>query len=298
MALPIWADGVFDSCMPTAASGSAQMDSNLKERWLACRTRFEQRWDMLRPDLWRVPEGQAPYEAFKNRWRYCNPSEQDARYTILYCAVRLDLDSSIGRLPPENIGPTVKELADINQKIAQGASELAALFRKRAKIKRDGFIDDRLGGPVGPDPFRLLEALCVATLNVPRLEFFGLLAKPSLEQLLRYARDVSHVEPEWPDLLDQVALCSARVASPVGGGDVAVFSSGTKATKWSRWALRLLGSLDDQTPYPPGFLRACLTYGQLATLLEAALDAPAGAYNEEQIGKLVRAYEKRMKAPQ
>ncbi len=291
MDLPTWADGVFDSLEPTGRVGNDE----LKKRWFECRQRFERRWDILRPELWRVPVGAEPYAVFKRSWIYYHPSEQDVRYQILYCAVTLDIEAGMGLLP-EKVAPAVKELAYLNVKIAQRASDLAELFRRRAEIKDGGHIDDRCSDIRDPDPYRLLEALCAATLNTPRLEFFGLLAKPSLEKLLRYARDVSHIEPEWPDLLNQLSICGERVVRPIGAGNVAVLSSGTNATKWSRWALRLLGMLDDQLPYPPSFLRSCLTHGQLATLLEITLDAPDGSYNEEQMGKLARAYEKRMKS--
>lgn len=296
MVLPEWADGVFDSLEPTDIPGVVTAVANEKKRWLECRQRFESRWDILRPELWRVPVGANPYAEFKRKWVYHHPSEQDVRYQILYCAVTLNSGDVMG-FPPERIAPAVKKLTDINAKIAKGASALAELFRQRAAvIGPDGHISDRPSGVNGPDPYRLLEAFCAAALDTPRIEFFGQLAKPSLEKLLRYARDVSHLEPEWPDLLDQLSLCSERVARPTGAGNSAVLSSRTKATKWSRLALRLLGELDDQPPYPPGFLRNCLTYGQLATLLEIALDAPESAYNDEQLGRLVRAYDARRAA--
>jgi len=279
MTFPEWADGVFESMRPDA--GPQLM------WWRACRRRFELRWSDLQSDRWNVPTGAEAYSAFGR-----DASAWHARCSILYSAVTLDVEADMGMLP-EKVGPAVRELTDINAKIVQCASDLAALFRRRAEIKSgDVYIDDQRVDLTSPDPYRLLAALRSAALNTPRLEAFGSMSRRDLDRLLLNKQFCDYVEPEWPDLLDQLTTSSERVVA-IGDGDAAVLASGTKATKWSRWALRFLGELDAQPQYPRGFLRGCLTYGQLATLLEIALDATAGSYGEEQMRKLSHAYARR-----
>lgn len=286
MALPEWAQRAFEKHKPHGVDRNAPNPTRLAW-WEACKRRFELRWADLAPDEWRVPQEHVCY-ALLRRTVILEPTDY-VRMCILETALDLAWKKSTGYLPRE-VASAVSELESLNIQIADAARNLAALFRLRATIQFSHGVEEYDSEPTEPDPFDLWGALELS-MEMPRVSDWAYVTQHEAAKFLTIARTHSGPPPEWSDMLDQVAERSRRGVVPSSAGDVAVMASRTNATEWSRWARVLLGTLDDwRGTFTDGFLRECLTYNQLADLAEVALDAPAGAYNAEQMRRLADRY--------
>lgn len=133
-------------------------------------------------------------------------------------------------------------------------------------------------------------------------ELFGLLAQRD-QLLLDYFQtddpegDLLDVNPDevWLMKLRDLADLRRSAAQPLDDATAAGLRSSTNATVWSRWARAYLAKIDRWAPFPRGFLRSCLSLDDLATLLEVALDAPAGAFNTDSLRQLERRLHKSSK---
>lgn len=292
MVLPEWAERAFEKHRPRGV-GNDDPDPDRLAWWEGCKQRFEQRWDDLETTGWKVPNEHDCYTNLR-RSIVLNPP-YFVRLCILETVLDIAWDCSVGKTP-DKIAPAVKELAAVNDEIASKARELSSLFRQRSQLVFDHGIEDYGSDYAAADPFDFWDAF-ESAIALPHVAEWAYVAQQETTRFLNIARTQSRTKPCWSDILDQVAARSPRDVVPSDAGDVAVFMSRTKATEWSRWGHRLLGTLDDwRGTFPIGFLRSCLTYRQLATLLEIALDAPENAYNDEQLRKLVRAYDVRRAA--
>ncbi len=289
MGLPEWAERAFRKYEP-AAGFDADPDPEMLAWWQQCKDRFERRWGDIAPEKWKVPVD-APCYAECRRLVAWEPADF-VRECILETAIDLAAKKRDGKSPGK-VAPAVKELDSLNDQIATKASELAYLFRQRDTIRRDHHIHDNDDFTVS-DPFGFFDAL-EGAIRIPRVRRWVGVAHNEIQAFLQVARSQSREKPEWPDLLDQISSRMPRPAAPSFAADAAVKASRTKATDWSPWGVWLLGALDEWNEFPPGFLRECLGHGQLATLAEVALDAPAGAFNESQMKELRKRYAARLR---
>lgn len=286
MELPEWAQRAFRKHQPGGVGENAPNPTRLAW-WNSCKRRFELRWDDLASDKWKVPQ---KHECYAPLRRKVNIEPTDyVRLCILETALDLAWKKSTGSLPCE-VASAVSELESLNIQIANTACDLAALFRQRATIQFSHGVEEADIEPNEPDPFNLWGALELS-MAMPHVSDWAYVAQPEAAKFLNIARTQSRPGPQWPDVLDAVAVRSRRDVVPGSAGDVVVMASRTNATEWSQWARFLLGTLDDwHGTFPDGFLRECLTYNQLANLAEVALDAPADAYNPEQMRRLADRY--------
>ncbi|MBT9511345.1 MAG: hypothetical protein IV104_03265 [Acidovorax sp.] len=291
MVLPTWAERAFEKHRPRGA-GNDDPDPERLEWWQGCNQRFALRWTDLGAMDWDIPDEHQCYSDIR-RHVIINPPDF-VRMCILETVLDLAWDHSVGNAP-DRVTPSVKELESLNTKIASTARDLATLFRQRDRLRFDNAVEDCVTDDAALDGFDFWDALELAT-NLPHVANWANVAQHETERFLNIARTQSRTKPRWPELLDQVAG-SVRVVVPSDAGDVAVHASRTKATEWSRWGRRLLGTLDDWSgTFPSGFLRARLTGAHLACLLEVALDAPPEAFNKRQMERLSDNYERSKKS--
>lgn len=292
MVLPQWAERAFEKHRPQGV-GNNGPDPDRLAWWEGCKQRFELRWNDLEPTSWKVPNEHGCYIGLRRSIVLCPPDF--VRLCILETVLDLAWDQSVGN-SPKRVTPSVKELELLNAKIASTASELAGLFRQRDRLRLDNGVEDLETDYAALDAFDLWDAFELA-IKSPHVANWAYVAQHETARFLNIARNQSRTKPRWPDLLDQVAGRSVRAVVPSDAGDVAVHASRTKATEWSRWGRRLLGTLDDWTgTFPRGFLRGCLTGAHLACLLEVALDAPFDVFNKRQMERLSKTYDSSEKA--
>lgn len=150
------------------------------------------------------------------------------------------------RLSPARVREAMRDLDSINDQIQASAGQLLSLLGQRDQL--------------------LLE--------------YSLTDDPDGDYL-----DMDPPE-DWVELLRDLSERRRPLGVSVDPAMTTGLSSETNSTEWSRWALAFLGKIERWGPFPEGFLRSCLSRQQLATLLEVAVNAPAGVFNPDQLGKL------------
>lgn len=291
MDIPDWAERALEHFRPKPAYGEDEPDPGRKKQWEGFSNRFRQRWKDLSAEDWNVPTDHRSYAWLRREYLY--PPEDYVRQCILECAIECAWELGAGK-DPESVIEAVRELDGLNEKISGAAAGLAALFRQRQQLLDDYQLSDRFDGEEegSPDPFKLLGAMEI-TLSSSRFRSGSFYNRDALQAFFAAMRSSGSMPPaQWPDLLDQVAWRHPRIVTPMDAGDLAIIGSKTKRSKWSPWGLRLIARLGDWAGngLPDGFFLACLTNEQLALLAEVSCDAPADAFNADQMRKLKERY--------
>lgn len=293
MSLPPWAVRALNHFKPSPGFRDTEPDPARLRQWEGFCARFEDRWRELAPDQWRVPENHSDYGWLRAQYTY--PPADYVRQCILEVAIECAWEMGANQRP-ECVIAAIKELDRLNEQIAQGAANLASLFRQRDLLREGYSLSDSSpdAEAASPDAFRLA-GLLELVLGKHRFRTASRHYRAGLDALYDALSSSNGEAPTIADLLDEISWRMPRGVTPFDAGDIAIIGSKTNRSQWSPWALRMVARLSDWTGHglPDGFFLSCLTHDQLATLLTVALDAPPGAYNGPQMRELIRRHRAR-----
>lgn len=292
-ALPAWAVRALEHFRPAPAFRGDEQDPARLRQWEGFRARFEKRWHELAPDQWKIPEHHPAYGWLRLNYTY--PPADYVRQGILESSIECAWEMGANKSPAAVV-EAVREMDRLNEKISEGAEQLAKLFRQRDQLRADYGLSDLWSDTEAesPDAFRLSGVLEL-TLSKDRFRTSDFDFKAGLQTLYEAMASSRREAPTIADVLDEVSWRPPRMAAPFEAGDIAVVGSRTNKSPWSQWALRLVARLSDWAGngLPNGFFLKCLTHDQLATLAAVSVDAPPEAYNAAQMRELIKRHKAR-----
>jgi hypothetical protein len=300
--LPDWASRVLNGRRPLPPYGETSPNSERLALWNAIHERFKKQWFEIEPDNWKVPQDHESYARLISSGYMYSGSEY-MKSGILECAVSIAFEIG-AKQNPAGVKEAVAKLNRLNSDISDQAEKLAELFEKREALMTKWMLSDEWllsdeSASDSLDSFDFFDALELLLQRQPYYEW-GSVADEKVTAFLDQKWQ-SRTSPDWQGLLSMVAERSLRQAARTTTSDAAVVGSRKSQpseeshANWSRWALRLVGSLDGYAGngLPGGFILACLAPSDVASLARVALNAPAGQFSSDQIKMLIRRYKKR-----
>jgi hypothetical protein len=300
--LPDWASRVFIGRSPLPPHGPISPNPERLALWQAIHERFKKQWFEIAPENWKVPQAHESYVHLIRSGDMYSGSEY-VKAGILECAVSIAFQIGTQQ-NPAGVKEAVAELNRLNSDISDQAEKLAELFEKREELMTKWMLTDEWllsGESAGDslDSFDFFDALELLLQRQPYYEW-GSVADEKVTAFLHHKLQ-SRTSPDWQGLLSMVAERSLRQAAPTTTADAAVIASRKiqpseqNHTNWPQWALRLIGALDGHAGngLPHGFFLACLAPSDVASLARVALNAPDGAFSDDQMKMLIRRYKER-----